>query len=224
MLLLLLELVGVGLVAGIAGGMLGIGGGLVMIPALLFLRGDVDGPNAIHLYKLAAIMTSIAIVLPAAIRHAKTGALQVPRSNAMRLPATSAMIVGVILSYFLAGPLTIVLRRTFGVAMIAAVLFQIWQHARRTRHPADAAPRRLAAAASTGCELAARQERKLVVTTAAPAGFLAGFLGIGGGAWAVPIQSMGFHVPLRSAIANSTALIAWIAPWTAVVQGIAVRA
>ena len=53
------ELLGVGLLAGVLGGLLGVGGGIIMIPALIiFIGAETYGPNTFHAYKLAAISVS----------------------------------------------------------------------------------------------------------------------------------------------------------------------
>lgn len=216
----MLQLLGVGFVAGIAGGMLGIGGGLVMIPALLLLRGELDGQNAMHIYKLAAITTSIAVVLPAAMRHDRSGALQRPRVARMRWSATVGILVGVAISMLFTGTLTALLRRLFGVFVVAVVVFQVLQRRGNDRNESDDSPNEDLPKDPATEDISA--ERRLATITGGPAGFLAGFFGVGGGVWGVPAQHIGFHIPLRNAIANSTALIAWIAPLNTVVQGIAV--
>jgi uncharacterized membrane protein YfcA len=60
-----LYLVGVGIVAGVVGALCGVGGGIVVVPALLFLRGlDVK----------TAVGTSLACIVPTAI----VGVLRTP--------------------------------------------------------------------------------------------------------------------------------------------------
>jgi len=61
----------IGLAAGALGGLLGIGGSIIMIPALAIFLGDDQ-----HLYQAAAMVVNIAVALPAAIRHKRAGALR----------------------------------------------------------------------------------------------------------------------------------------------------
>ena len=74
----ILELVGVGLLAGLLGGLLGIGGGIIMIPAMVILLGQPYGENSFHIFKLGAITTSILLSGLAALRHRKARAIVTP--------------------------------------------------------------------------------------------------------------------------------------------------
>jgi uncharacterized membrane protein YfcA len=217
---LIAVLVLVGGLAGVMGGMLGIGGGLVMIPTLVLLRQAVDGPKALHLYSLAAISASVVVVLPAALRHMRLGAVR----PAMMIRMAPFAIVGVLLGAWatdlLADSGARILRRVLGATILAAIGGQIAQ-ARREHRDAEAAKAALAA----GMPPTVRPPERSWVEAAivgGPGGFLSGLLGIGGGVWAVPVQQFGFNRPLRESIAVSTMLIAFTAPIAAVMQGVLV--
>ena len=85
----------IGMVAGTLGGLLGVGGSVVMIPALALLFGT--GKNQ-HLYQAAAMTANIAVALPAAARHRKAGALR-PQVLRWMLPiALISIVLGVLAS------------------------------------------------------------------------------------------------------------------------------
>ena len=83
----------IGLLAGACGGLLGIGGGIVMIPAMT----EVFGPDQ-HLYQAAAMIVNFFVVVPAVYQHVRAGA--VDRSAVRRLIPLGpvAVVAGVALS------------------------------------------------------------------------------------------------------------------------------
>lgn len=192
----------VGLIAGVAGGMLGIGGGIVMIPALVLILGEhAYGENSFHVYKLAAITTSVVVAVPAAWRHLRAQAVVKRMIAPISAFAVLGVAVGVQLSGTMVGEFTQVLRRIFGGMLLVTVLVNVLEQLR-----------------------AARGERFLVRSSpmptrwlkfgaviGLPAGMLGGLLGVGGGIWAVPVQRQLFGVRLRNAIANSSLVIIAVA-------------
>ena len=64
---------GIGLAMGLLGGLLGIGGGIVMIPAMVFFFGENQ-----HLYQAAAIMCAFGVSCSAVIAHRKAQAIVHP--------------------------------------------------------------------------------------------------------------------------------------------------
>ena len=66
-------LAAVGLLAGVLGGLLGVGGSILMIPAMVFLFADRYGPEGQHLYQAAAMIVNLFVVLPAVDRHRRAG-------------------------------------------------------------------------------------------------------------------------------------------------------
>jgi uncharacterized membrane protein YfcA len=207
-----LELLAIGLVAGVMGGMLGIGGGLVMIPAMTILLGNRFGLNSFHLYKLAAITTSIVVSIPAAIRHGRAHAV-VCRIVWAALPlSVVGVLLGVASASRFSGESTRLLKQLFGGFLELVVAFNLYQ-TWRTAH--GDAPWR------DNCPVANR--RMLIgLVVGLPSGIIAGLLGIAGGIWAVPAQHLLLSVRLRNAIANSTLMIVVVATVTAVTQSVAV--
>lgn len=208
----LAALLAIGLSAGLLGGLLGIGGGLVMIPAMLIFLGDLYGPGSFHVFKLAAIATAVVVSLPAATRHHRARAIVYPVLRGVLPLALAGVVIGVVVAARFAGEHTHALRRLFGAFIECLVVWNLYQ-ARRIRH-ADAT-------LVSSCPCADRHA-VFGLVVGLPAGLIAGLLGIGGGAWAVPAQRMFLGVRLRNAIANSSCMIVVVAGAAAAAQTLAV--
>lgn len=207
------ELAAVGLAAGVLGGLLGVGGGLVMIPAMALLLGDAFGPGSFHLYKLAAITTSVVLSIPATLRHLRARAIISAMLRSTLPLAVIGVAVGVALS---SSPLFVVeqtrnLRRAFGVFLEIVVVIQVLMQILTMRGDPALTDR---------CPLPTRRWLHGLVV-GLPTGLIAGFLGIGGGVWAVPAQAVLFGIRLRHAIANSSLMIIFVAGATVIVQSLA---
>lgn len=207
-----LQLLAVGLAAGVLGGLLGVGGGLVMIPAMQLMLGDQFGPGSFHLYKLASIAASIVVALPAALRHAQRGAVVPPIVASIVPAALLGVLAGVAAAALFADEQTHVLRRVFGAFMLAVVAYDLY----RAAHPGN----RLAEHRRS-CPTP-RRWLLIGAVVGLPSGLIAGLLGVGGGIWAVPAQSMGLGVRVRNAIGNSTGMIVFVSIATAISQSVAV--
>jgi len=196
----------VGLTAGVLGGLLGIGGGLIMIPALELLLGDRYGDESFHLYKLAAIATSVVLSIPATVRHTRARALVYPLLKSLVPLSLVGVFVGVYAAAFFAREQTELLKRVFGATVVLIVLSDNLQRY-RLAHGGESV--RLACPSP-------RRRLRIGLLAGFPAGIIAGLLGVGGGVWAVPAQRLGLGVHLRNAVANSSCMIVFIAPLTAV--------
>lgn len=208
-----LPLLGIGMAAGLLGGLLGIGGGLVMIPAMLLLLGDDRfGPDSFHLYKLAAITTAVVVSVPAAVRHSREGAIVYRMLWGILPPAIVSVVVGVVAASYCSGQYTPVLKQMFGGFLELVVVVDIYQGWRAAHGDASL---------SRTCPL---PERRALIgaVVGLPAGLIAGVLGIGGGSWAVPAQRLFLGIRLRNAIANSACMIVGVATVTTVAQSLAV--
>jgi uncharacterized membrane protein YfcA len=211
--LLLLPVIGV--VAGLLGGLLGIGGGIVMIPAmLLLLPEDLYGgrDQRLHVFQLAALATAVVLSAPAAKRHAQARAI-VPAMLWGIIPAAVIGVVGgVTLASLFVGEHAHLLRRIFGAFMVLAAAADIWWHrAAQPRHETH----------RLSCPVATR--RALIGTAVGlPAGVIGGLLGVGGGIWAVPTQNAAFGIRLPNAIANSACTIVAAAAAAALAKSVAI--
>ncbi len=188
-----LILLALGLVAGVVGGLLGVGGSVVMIPALTLVFGTAQ-----HLYQGAAMMVNFFVALPAALQHRRAGAV-LPRIVGIMMPcALLGVVVGVWLSAgpWFRGDREVHLARGFGVFLLYVVAYNIYRLISNRQFP----------------DMTAEDARglpawKIALAVGLPTGLLGGLLGIGGGAVAVPLQQVLLRVPLRRAIANSAVTI-----------------
>ena len=175
-----------GLAAGALGGALGVGGSVLMIPAMRWLLGDEQ-----HLYQAAAMLANVAVAVPATLRHARAGTID-PRVIRTLLPvALAAVLLGVWLSnrpLFRDGG-SVVLSRCFAGFLLYVIGVNVYRLTVGRRAPAG--PERITAPRIGG--------------VGAAMGTVAGLLGIGGGAIAVPLQQVTMRIPLRACIAHSAA-------------------
>ena len=180
----------VGAIAGFLGGLLGIGGGVVIVPALILLF-DSDGtfanaPPGSNLTTLIAVATSLGSIIftAAAAARAQIQAGMVEWLVVRRW--VLAIIVGSYLAGFVAAELGVqILRLLIGVFLlfVSAVMLTNWKPA-----PHRVLPGRAASAAM-----------------ASVAGLISGIAGIGGGNVVVPTLVL-HNVPVHRATATSSAL------------------
>jgi uncharacterized protein len=189
-------LVLLGVVAGILGGMLGVGGSVVMIPglAILFSLDRTPDPNQ-HLFQAAAMIVNVAVSVPATLRHRKADAL-VPDALVWMLPAALVFVViGVWvsnLSLFEGADGG----RWLGRVLVVFLLYVIAVNIKKLR---DKSP----ALDMEGRSITPAKGS----VVGAVMGSIAGLLGVGGGAIAVPLQQILLKLPLRNCIGNSSAII-----------------
>lgn len=204
----LLILPAIGLVAGVLGGLLGVGGSVLMIPAMMLL---LPNPNQ-HLYQGAAMIVNFFVILPAVVQHHRAGGILKPVIRVTIPVATLSVLLGVWLSHgpwFLGGN-EVYLSRTFGAFLIYAAGYNGYRLFSQRRLPEmdDETARSL-------------PKWKIALAVAFPMGAVGGLLGIGGGAMAVPSQQIFLRIPLRRAIANSAATILTLSVAGAVFKNIA---
>lgn len=188
MLLLVFECGVIGLAAGVLGGLAGIGGSLVILPALhLFLR--EQSPNTHHLYMAAAMTVNIAVSLPAALRHHRMGAVRLDLMRTLLVSTLVFMVVGVLVGNMVSGDR---LRLFLAGFLLLYCLFNLW--------------RVISGTPETGREFE-RATRGRLLFSGGCTGFIGGLLGLGGGTMLVPMLQMLSKVELRQAIATSSAVI-----------------
>jgi uncharacterized membrane protein YfcA len=188
----------VGLLAGLLGGMLGIGGSVIIIPALIFYLHQTDAYTGAsqHLLQAAAMICNVCIAAPSALAHWRAKAVM--RSVVVILIPSA--LVGIFLGVTTSNSSAFARQNGVYLAMLLAgfllyvACYNTWSFFRKPK--------------SEGLlhEGWAPEGWKVAVV-GTPMGFVAGLLGVGGGILAVPLQQIVLKVPLRMAIANSSATI-----------------
>jgi uncharacterized membrane protein YfcA len=180
--LILVALLGVGGIAGIAAGLFGIGGGLVMIPALVWLLPSLGAPTAqvMHL----AVGTSLATIavgsLTATRAHHQRGAV---RWDLWRMLAPSFAIgalAGALLGRVLPGG---VLAAAFALLTLVLAVWFVRGAPPLREPPSDLVLR----------------------VVCLPIGMLAALVGVGGGLLSVPLL-VARGIPLPTAVGTTSAL------------------
>jgi len=176
-------LLGLGFCAGMIGGLIGIGGGVITIPALTFLLG-----RDIHLAQAASMNVVAFVAIPASIRHWKQGELETRLLRYIVPFGVAGIILGVlannVVSSFWMGKL-------FGFFLLYVILMNVMRLISKVR-------------AREG-ETIINVQRGGVIGSAA--GFGAGLLGIGGGLITVPLSQKLSRLTLPHAIAISSGLM-----------------
>jgi uncharacterized membrane protein YfcA len=176
-------LVGVGLFGGVLSGLLGVGGGIVIVPALyhVFSYLEIDPAIRMHL----AVGTSLATIIPTSIRsvrgHHKRGAVDMALMRQWAVPLFLGVLIGTGLAVFARGrELTLVFAT---VALLVAVQMTFFRHDWKLR-----------SSVPTG------------LPGALPPigiGAFSAMMGIGGGTLAVPTLSA-LGVPIHRAVATAS--------------------
>ncbi len=189
----------IGLFAGMVGGMLGVGGSIVMIPAMT----EVLGPNQ-HLYQAAAMIVNFFVVVPAVYQHRRAKAID--GATVIRIVPLSlvAVLAGVGISElpFFAGDGEAYLRGLFGLFLLFVAVTDLYRLARKRRDGSAAS-----AEGVTSIGVPRPISWCSAALVAIPTGLVAGVLGVGGGIMAVPLQRRFLNIPIRTAIANSATII-----------------
>lgn len=174
-----------GIVAGLLAGLLGVGGGIVIVPVLyhLFTLLGVDEAVKMHV----AVGTSLATIVPTSLLSARSHAAKGNLDKDLLRSLIPALFVGVVLGALISGFVPgLVLSLVFGVIglLVAANM------ALRTK------PSTLAPALPGGLA------RQGIGTTI---GTFSTLMGIGGGTLSVPIFSA-FNVPMHRAVGTAAAI------------------
>lgn len=170
----------VGLLAGVASGLFGVGGGLVIVPALVtFCRRD----------QRQAVATSLLAIAPLAIAGVTGYAVHGEVDVLLATPLAAGSVIGAWLGSALLRRLSLrSLRLVFALAALAAAV-------------------RLLADPGVPAGVVTHEPWRLavLVPVGIGIGLLAGVSGIGGGAIMVPVLQLGFAVP--AALARGTSLL-----------------
>ncbi len=173
-----------GLAAGTAGGLVGIGGSLVIIPVLTLLM-DKDQ----HLAQACAMIVNVFVAVPALLRHHQAKAVQWGVVVRMLPFGLVLILVGVALSDRIDGELLMKLFGVFLLYIIAINVLKLFEDGRKDN------------------SRSLRIGWLPVGLVGSLMGFAAGLLGIGGGPIAVPMLQRICRLPLRTSIATATAVM-----------------
>jgi len=182
--LLLLTCALLGVIAGLLAGLLGVGGGLVIVPALVwaFLAAGFAEESLIHMAVGTSLATIVLTAVSSVMAHHRRGAVR--WGFVARL--TPGVVVGVLAGAGLADHLDAVsLRRVFGTLEILIAGYM----ALGVPPPTSVASPRLVTAGAAGTAI----------------GLISGLAGIGGGTMTVPLL-VHWGVRLQEAIATSAAV------------------
>jgi len=176
----------VGTFAGLWGGLLGVGGGIINVPGLdlIFGRQGIEANLAFHL----ALGTSLAIIVftsaGAFHTHYKLGKVDLPFAWRVALSGVAGSVVGGYLASILTARQ---LKPAFGVLVIVAALKLLSEN-------------KVVAGSS-------RPSRRSAAPIGLAAGLVSGFLGVGGGIVAVPLLIWITRLPPPRAVATSSAVV-----------------
>ncbi len=172
-----------GAVAGITGGMMGLGGGIVIVPALLFLfiKQGMPGDQLMHIAVATSLTTIIFTSVAAAWSHHRKGAVLWPQIRFMVPGIVAGAVAGAVIADYLPGDQ---LRRAFGVFEILVAL-------------------------QIGFGFNPKAGRSLprtpgLIVSGIVIGTLSTILGIGGGTLTVPYL-MWCNIDIRKAVGTSSA-------------------
>lgn len=187
---------GIGLAAGLLGGLAGVGGSMVILPGLFFLLGEARASTH-HVYMAAAMAVNFAVSLPASIGHYRRGYVRTDLLPILLVSTAVLMVVGVVCSNLFSGTtLRNVLAGFIGVYCVYN-LVQIVRNRGSTSDESKPGER--------GPDERITTPRLLL--SGGGTGFVGGMLGLGGGVLQVPALQMLCRVPLKQAIATSSAVI-----------------
>jgi uncharacterized membrane protein YfcA len=179
---------------GLFGGMLGIGGSVIMIPALTLFFGENQ-----HLYQASAMICNFCVASSAVLAHRKAKSL-VKKVLKWLIPgAIVGTVAGVALSNseIFAGYRSYILARLFGFFLIYVIIYNCWRF-----YAGDA---KLKNADPGGRQYRDNNILSLLIGTVTGIG--AGLLGMGAGTIETPLQQVVLRMPLRRAMSNSAATI-----------------
>lgn len=187
----------IGLVTGLFGGMLGIGGSMVMIPAMTLAFGENQ-----HLYHASAMVCNFFIATASIFAHKKAKAL-VPDVLRYLIPAAVVgILIGVAASNLavFAGDKSYILARAFGGFLLYVAAYNGWQLYAALRGGGQ----------SSG-DSAGAYSRIASAVIGGVSGIGAGLLGIGAGTISTPLQQLLLKMPITKAMSNSAATIVCVA-------------
>ncbi len=177
-----LMLMGIGAFAGVLAGLLGVGGGIVLVPAFFYAFQTLgyDGPQLMQMCLATSLATIIVTSVRSVSSHNKKGAVD---WDILRTWAPG-IVVGAVLGMLVVAQLrSTTLQAIFGILALTVGLYMAFGRAEW----------RLAQAMPTGV---------LRAILSPCMGFASVLMGIGGGSFGVPLMSL-FSTPIHRAVATA---------------------
>ncbi|MFI4916835.1 MAG: sulfite exporter TauE/SafE family protein [Phycisphaerales bacterium JB060] len=179
----------IGALAGVLGGLAGIGGSMIMLPALALFVADPDPDTAHHMFMAAAMVVNVVVSFPAALRHRKAGAIHYGALRIILPSMAISIVVGVLVSNQIEG---LTLRKILAGFIAAYALMTIYRFFKKSLEP----------------EVDDKGVHPIRLTVIGVAtGMVAGLLGIGGGVLMVPMLQVFCKLPIKNAIGTSSAVM-----------------
>jgi uncharacterized membrane protein YfcA len=189
----------IGIVMGLFGGLLGIGGSVVMIPAMvIFFK---QKPEDQHLFQAAAMICNFFVAFSAVVVHHREKVLVLDVVKWLIPAGIVGILAGVALSniQIFSGVKSSNLTKLFGFFMIYVAVLNVFKFGKHD-------------GGKDGLDLSqSKRSRPLTLLTGLATGLYGGLLGMGGGTVCTPLQQFFLKMPLKRAISNSSALIASMA-------------
>lgn len=179
---LLIVLLVIGAFAGVMAGLLGVGGGIILVPAFYFAFSAIgyDSPQLMQICLATSLATIIVTSLRSVHGHNKKGAVDWEILKTWAPGIVVGAVIGVVVASSLR---SIVLQSIFGV--LAAIVGLYMAFGKSEWRLGDEMPKGATRAAlSPGL------------------GFLSVLMGIGGGSFGVPVMSL-YNVPIHRAVATA---------------------
>ena len=179
----MVSLLVLGLTAGALGGLVGVGGSIVIIPVLTLLMGQDQ-----HLSQAAAMIINVLVAAASLLQHSRARAVRWAVVGRLVPLGLVMVLAGVAASNAVHGE---ILTKLYGGFLLYVIAFTVAKLVGDHRNrPAPSEPR-------TGW--------LRVGSVGAAMGFVAGLLGIGGAPVSIPLLQRLVHLPLREAIAVTSA-------------------
>lgn len=177
-----------GAFAGFLAGLLGIGGGVILVPLFLWLFPLAGFPESFVVHM--AFGTSLAIIIPTSLSstlaHRKNGNVEWHMVLFLALGGVLGAVLGSTAAAYISGQK---LKMFFALLQILIALKLVFFHPHLPPERPD------------------RPAQKSLLLVGLVGGFFSAFFGIGGGVVAVPLMLICLQLPIHLAVGNSSALI-----------------
>jgi uncharacterized membrane protein YfcA len=178
-------LAGTGVLAGVMAGLLGVGGGIVIVPVLFHVFGVLGIDESVRMHM--AVGTSLSTIIPTSIvstrSHYRRGAVDIALLKAWALAIFAGVAVGTAIGGSVKGSVLTLVFAVVALAVAAHMAFRQEGHHFRDTLPTGAA--KAAIGATIGC--------------------ISAMMGIGGGTLTVPTLSACSY-PIRRAVGTAAAI------------------